>query len=269
MITPEDEIVKLFERASWVWLDLDDTLIDFQANSLVAIRQTWGEFGLDRWYPDVDDWVDAYHFDNHRLWDAYSRAEVSQAHLRVHRFLDPLSRRDPSVDEASFSAMAAEMDRRYLDILAAQKALVPGAMELLGTLRARHYNIGVLSNGFKDVQYRKIETAGLADKIDLVVLSDDIGVNKPDVRLYRHAMARAGEPAPGRHLMIGDNLNTDILGAVNAGWGAIYFNAIIGDDFRVVWLQSAKLAPGHSSTNVLSIGSLNRLSTLVSRAKRP
>lgn len=71
------------------------------------------------------------------------------------------------------------------------------------------------------MQHRKIHTVGLDTMIDLTVLSDDIGVNKPDPRLYRHAMERTGLTDPARHLMIGDNPATDIDGALRSGWRAI------------------------------------------------
>lgn len=207
----------------WVWLDLDDTLIDFKANSLIALRHTYDDCRLERYFPSCGEWVDSYLRHNHALWDRYNRAEITQDYLRVHRFFDPVRERvDMSTD--NFAAEARDMDTVYLDHLARQKCMVDGAMQLVDHLRACSYNIGVLSNGFTDVQHRKIHTVGLDSKVDLVVLSDDIGVNKPDIRLYRHAMERAGLTEPSLHLMIGDNPDTDIAGALNAGWRAILYS---------------------------------------------
>lgn len=219
-MTHDERLRDLFSRATWVWLDLDDTLIDFKANSAEALRLTYSHFDLRRYFPTLEEWTESYMRHNHALWDRYNRAEITQKHLRVHRFLDPIAERTAMTEE-EFAGMATEMDRKYLDFLAAQKPLVDGAMELVDTLREYNYKIGVLSNGFCDVQHRKIRTAGLEGKIDLTVLSDDIGVNKPDIRLYRHAMELAGDTDPGHHLMIGDNPSTDIAGAVGAGWEAI------------------------------------------------
>lgn len=218
---PQEETLRdCFSRAKWVWLDLDDTLIDFKANSAEALRLTYSHFGLQRYFPSLEEWTQSYMKHNHALWDRYNRAEITQKYLRVHRFLDPISEH-VAMTEEEFAGMASEMDRKYLDYLAEQKNLVDGAMELVDTLRAYNYKIGVLSNGFSDVQHRKIRTAGLEGKIDLTVLSDDIGVNKPDTRLYRHAMELAGDTDPAHHLMIGDNPAIDIAGAIAAGWDAI------------------------------------------------
>ena len=207
----------------WVWLDLDDTLIDFKANSLIALRFTYRDCRLERYFPTCEEWIESYLRHNHALWDRYNRAEITQDYLRMHRFLDPIRERVDKIAD-NFAAESRDMDTIYLDHLARQKCMVDGAMQLVDHLRACSYNIGVLSNGFTDVQHRKIHTVGLDSKVDLVVLSDDIGVNKPDIRLYRHAMERAGITDPSHHLMIGDNPDTDIAGALRAGWRAILYS---------------------------------------------
>ena len=102
--------------------------------------------------------------------------------------------------------------------------MADGAKELLSFLRAHRYNIGVLSNGFKDVQHHKLANTGLDTMVDLTVLSDDIGINKPAPSLYIHAMERSGDCDKGHHMMIGDNLLTDIAGAIGAGWHAVHFD---------------------------------------------
>ncbi len=212
---------------TWVWLDLDDTLIDFHANSREALRLLYHAEGLDRFWSLPETWIAAYEAHNHMLWDRYSRAEITQDFLRVNRFAGPLAHAWTG-NISELEAFARRLDPIYLDLLARQKALVPDAMALLDTLRRLGYRTGILSNGFTDVQHRKLSVTGIGPKIDLVVLSDDIGVNKPDTRLYEHAMARAGEPEPTRHLMVGDNPSTDIAGALAAGWRAILLDPLAG-----------------------------------------
>lgn len=214
---------KITENVRWVWIDLDDTLIDFKANSLVALRLTYTDFALHCYFPSCEAWEECYMRHNHALWDRYNRAEITQDYLRMHRFLDPISENAP-IDEATFAPTARLMDLRYLDHLADQRNMVDGAMTLVDFFRGKGYRTGVLSNGFHDVQHRKIHTVGLDSKIDLIVLSDDIGVNKPDPRIYRHAMERTGITEPSAHLMIGDNPDTDIAGAIHSGWRAILFD---------------------------------------------
>lgn len=211
------------DSVKWVWIDLDDTLIDFRANSRVALRLLYDEMNLGRFYSCCNDWIAAYEKNNKSLWDRYNRAEITKEFLRIERMRAVIADAWQGGNDDLVS-LSWEMDRVYLARLAEQKTLVGGAREMLDYLRGREYNIGVLSNGFSQVQHLKIASAGLTDKIDLVVLSDDIGVNKPDRRIYDYAMGKAGCPNPEAHVMIGDNPDTDIAGAIAARWGAIYFN---------------------------------------------
>ena len=217
-----DEVRK-FEGIRWVWFDLDDTLIDFHANSRAANRITFEECGLDRYCKDVETWIRNYETHNRSLWERYGLGQISQDFLRVDRFATPL-RQEWDGDDESPEKFSWELDHIYLAHLAEQTAMVDGAKELLSFLRAHRYNIGVLSNGFKDVQHHKLANTGLDTMVDLTVLSDDIGINKPDPRLYIHAMERSGDCDKGHHMMIGDNLLTDIAGAIGAGWHAVHFD---------------------------------------------
>lgn len=210
-------------RYDWVWIDLDDTLIDFRANSRLTLRRVYADCALERFFPTCEAWMQSYETHNHHLWDLYSRAEITQSFLRIDRFATPL-RPTWTGSEDDLIAFARELDPLYLDILAEQRTLIPGAMELLKHLRGRRYNIGILSNGFEQVQMRKLAVTGIGEYVDLTVLSDHIGINKPDPRIYLHAMERAASPTPSRHLMIGDNLATDIAGAISAGWHAVLFD---------------------------------------------
>ncbi len=212
-----------FDSVKWVWIDLDDTLIDFHANSRIALRILYDEMNLGRFYACCDDWIAAYEKNNKSLWSRYNRAEITKDFLRIERMRAVIAHAWHGGDDELVN-LSWEMDSVYLSRLAEQKTLVEGAPEMLDYLRRRGYNIGVLSNGFSQVQHLKIASAGLTDRIDMVILSDDIGVNKPDRRIYDYAMKQSGCPDFNAHVMIGDNPDTDIAGAVNAGWGAIYFN---------------------------------------------
>lgn len=203
----------------WVWFDLDDTLIDFTSNSKAALAKLYVEARLDRWFADAATWTERYEGHNHPLWDSLARGEITTAFLRMERFRRPLA--DAGCSDVEARRLSTDLDPLYLDLLAQERGLVPGAKEMLRKVREAGVHTGILSNGFKDVQHRKIEHAGLSELIDLTVLSDDIDVQKPDTRLYIHAMERAGITDHSAHLMIGDNPDTDIAGALRAGWQAI------------------------------------------------
>lgn len=204
-----------------VWLDLDDTLWDFRANSRATLATLFETEGLDRWFESANAWRDCYEKHNHALWDLYNRAEVTKDYLMTERFRRPLAEAGCPAQLAV--EMSEQLDPLYLGRLGECGLLVPGALELLTWLKENGYRTGILSNGFVEVQHRKLRSAAIAHMIDCVVLSDEIGVNKPDRRLYDYALGKSGATADGS-LLVGDNPLTDIAGAVNAGWHAVYFN---------------------------------------------
>ncbi len=210
--------MKRLTEIEWVWFDLDDTLWDFKANSRYLLALIYVERGLNRWFTSAEDWIARYEEHNHRLWSDYSAGRITQQFLRADRFRKPL------IDAGHPKAEAESefLDVHYLERLSQMDQLVDGAIELLTALRTRGYKIGVLSNGFNAVQNCKISISGLRPLIDMIVLSDDIGVPKPDRRIFDYATSQA-KSIPDKCLMIGDNHDTDIAGAVEAGWRAIYF----------------------------------------------
>lgn len=235
---------KFTDGIKWVWLDLDDTLIDFHANSHAALKIIYEECHISRFFPCIESWIETYEKHNHKLWEQYSRQEITQDFLRVDRFFTPL-RPSWQGSDKELVAFCRQLDPLYLNKLAEQKTLVPGATNLLDCLRAHKYNIGVLSNGFTSVQHAKLTNTRLDSMIDIMVLSDDIGVNKPDIRLYRHAMERVNDPDPSHHLMIGDNPDTDIRGAIDCGWRAIHLDRRLSGPLK--WLSTHLVTPDLSS----------------------
>ena len=115
------------------------------------------------------------------------------------------------------------MNEIYLDRLASQSIAIEGSHATLAELKRRGLHTGVVSNGFSGVQERKLKNAGL--EVDVVVLSDEIDINKPDRRLFDYALQKAGATKK-ESLMVGDNPSTDILGALSAGWQAILFDPL-------------------------------------------
>lgn len=212
---------RIINRDITVWLDLDDTVWDFRGNSRKSLADLYSLRNLDRWFGTVDEWIECYERHNHALWDLYNRGEIAKEFLMTERFRRPLTERH--CDDATAREMGAELDTHYLDLLGQCGTLIDGARELLQWLRDNGCTTGILSNGFVEVQHRKLRSAGIDGMIDCVVLSDEIGVNKPARELFDYAAVKSGNP-DGRHIMIGDNPLTDIAGAVNAGWDAIYFN---------------------------------------------
>ena len=203
-----------------IFIDLDDTIWDFTANSHIALHVMYSDLEMARIFPDYEAFSTAYYAKNSELWRLYHHGEIDKDFLIIERYAH-LLREVGYPDENN--RLASKMNEYYLDVLAQQTRLVPHAIELLDDLRAKGYNLYIISNGFIEVQQRKLESAGIAQYFKRIVLSDEIGVNKPDRRLFDYALQVANCRAE-ETLIIGDNYDADILGGMHAGWGQIYFD---------------------------------------------
>lgn len=210
-----------FNRVGFVWVDLDDTIWDFAANSFDSLGMVYDEFELNRFFSDVDVWRERYQYHNHALWALYNVGDITRDYLQRERFFRPLAEAGCSLAETE--KLVQLLHHYYLDVLGRHSVLVPGARELLIAIRKMGWGTGIISNGFKEVQYRKLESSGIGELVDCVVLSDEIEINKPDIRLFDYAVKKAGV-TNRESLIIGDNPLTDIVGGDAAGWQTIYFN---------------------------------------------
>lgn len=206
---------------TFLWFDLDDTLWDMSGNSDIAldiIHTTTDTVAAA--FPGADGarrWRDVYHRYNTALWERYSAGTIDRATLRLERFALPLQH--VGMDRADAVAASRQLDGLYLHHLGNCSGCLPGARELALLLKRRGRHMGIVSNGFREVQYRKLASGGLNGLFDPIVLSDDTGVNKPAPAFFSAALAAAGTDA-AHSLIIGDNPDTDIAGALAAGWAA-------------------------------------------------
>ncbi len=211
---------KMLSGAKWVFFDLDDTLFDFAACSVVALRELYASSTvLQRRFGDFDAFWEAYHILNSELWRLYHSGSIERDYLKTERF-ERLIRPVMPIPEAN--AEARRLDEEYLWLLSEQGATVDGTHGILQALSKR-YLIGILSNGFIDTQYRKLWHSGLDRYVQRMIVSDEIGIQKPAKAIFDHALRETGADA-ATSVMIGDNPDTDIKGAIDAGWKAIYFN---------------------------------------------
>lgn len=223
-----------------LFIDFDDTLYDTYGNAVIALRETFDAFHLERWFPAPQVFYDAYWAANIDLWTRYSRGEITRDFLIVERFRRPLSTGDGL---AVTDDLCLEMSDVFLDYCSSKPGVVEGAHSLMDYLRQRGYRMHMTSNGFHEVQYKKLAACGLRDYFDTIILSEDAGVNKPSPQYFDYALKASGASRETT-LMIGDNLNTDIVGAHNAGLDTILFNR---------WGVEPTDVPTHTVTRLLDI----------------
>ena len=203
-----------------LFIDFDDTLYDTHGNAVIALRETFETFDLRRYFPDPQVVYDAYWMANIDLWTQYSKGEITRDYLIVERFRRPLSV-GSGLDVTE--ELCLEMSDRFLDFCSSKPGVVAGAHELMDYLRQQGYRMHMCSNGFHEVQYKKLAACGLTDYFDTIILSEDAGFNKPSPQYFDYAFRQSGANKETT-LMIGDNLQTDILGALNSGKDALLFN---------------------------------------------
>ncbi|AMR27022.1 HAD family hydrolase [Hymenobacter psoromatis] len=202
-----------------LFFDLDHTLWDFETNANETLEQLFTEYDLARHgLFSFAEFSARYRDVNHALWRLYQSNKVTQKQLREVRFVRTLTRL--GVAEAD---VPTDMSARFTDILPHKAAVFPHTHEVLGYLQGKGYRLHLITNGFEDVQHIKLKSSDLTRYFEEVITSEHSGHLKPDPRMFAHALARTGATA-AESLMVGDNLECDVLGAYNSGIDQVYFN---------------------------------------------
>jgi 2-haloacid dehalogenase len=200
-------------RYPWVLFDADDTLFDFKKSARHSLAQTLEDYKISA----KEVHFQIYETINHEVWQAFERQEITALELRklrFERFLTAISEyRDP-----------LEMNKHYLSLLSKTRFMLEGAVELVTELRQRHYRIGLITNGLQEVQRSRIAHAKMEKYFEVIVVSDEIGVSKPNPGFFQHAFEKMGHPNKSDVLVVGDSLNSDILGGINFGVDTCWFN---------------------------------------------
>ena len=200
-----------------VLLDLDDTLIDTAENTRLTLIELYNDYQFGNYFPSFTDFYEIYYANVSQLWELYGKGQITKATLQRERFIAPLNFIEEVTEE-----QALTINDDFISRVMQKGTLIKGAIELLDYLQPR-YKIHILSNGFTEMQYVKIKSAGLDGYFDKVILSDEVGANKPHPNLFSFALEKIGVTHDNT-IMVGDNLFTDIGGAYNSGIDQIWFN---------------------------------------------
>lgn len=196
----------------WALLDIDGTLLDFRRAEALALDVTPVELGLSV----PTSYVPEYHAINDELWQQFEAGVLGARDVRRLRFTRLFEKLALAGDPDIFS-------ETYLKNLSTHSTFIDGAERLLRELKGR-ISVAAITNGFADVQHARIAHLGLEDAFEHVIISEEVGVAKPDPGVFDIAFDRMGHPAKGNVLMVGDSLSSDIQGGANYGIDTCWYN---------------------------------------------
>ena len=196
----------------FLFLDLDDTILDFHKAERIAISKTLGEFGLE----PTEEVLHRYHLINKAHWEMLERGELTRAEVQWKRFAQLFREFDVAADPHGCAA-------RYMENLSIGHYFLPRAEETVEFLSA-HYRLFLASNGNASVQKGRMTSANLYRFFEQVFVSEEIGHNKPSKAYFEAAFARIPGFDPEKALMVGDSLTSDIRGGINGGIRTCWVN---------------------------------------------
>lgn len=193
---------------SWILFDADDTLFHFDA--FLGLKRMFSPFDVVFTEQDYDE----YQFINKALWVEYQDGTINAQQLQCRRF-------DIWADR--LECLPQDLNSAFLRSMAEICTPLDGASSLLGALQGKS-QLGIITNGFTELQQARLERTGLQEHFDVLVISEQVGIAKPNKAIFDHTLALMGNPPRDKVLMVGDNPDSDILGGINAGLDTCWFN---------------------------------------------
>ena len=196
----------------FLFLDLDDTILDFHGAERIAIAETIRSFGLEPTEQVLND----YHEINIRHWQMLERGEITRDQVLVNRFGVLFERYGLEADPVLCA-------RTYENNLSHQHEFLPGAQAAVEDL-SKKYRLFLASNGTAVVQHRRLTDANLYRFFEKVFVSQEIGFNKPSKDYFDACYAQIPDFDREKAIMVGDSLSSDILGGINGGLPTVWVN---------------------------------------------
>ena len=196
-----------------ILFDADETLFDFKKSEKEAFKNTMIEFGID--------YDENYHFHIYReintaIWRELEDGLITMEKLKVERFKRLFDKLDMNFDKNEFADS-------YIRYLGNSSFLLDGAIELIEDLSDK-YILSIVTNGFMNVQEKRIKKSVIAKYFKDIVISEEIGILKPNPEIFEYAINKLGDFSKNEILMVGDSLNSDIKGGINCNIDTCWFN---------------------------------------------
>ncbi|WEK36642.1 MAG: YjjG family noncanonical pyrimidine nucleotidase [Candidatus Pseudobacter hemicellulosilyticus] len=202
-----------------LFFDLDHTLWDFEANSRQTLESMYQTFSLEsKGVYDFTLFHKNYLVHNDKLWERYRNGYIKAEELRWKRMW--LSLLDFKIGDEQ---LARAMGQEFVDLLPSRNILFPYTLEILGYLQQKGYRMHLITNGFEKTQYSKIANSGIQSYFTEVITSEGSNSLKPHKEIFEYAFKKTNA-LPEKSIMIGDSVEADIQGGINAGMDQVYVN---------------------------------------------
>jgi len=201
-----------------IFFDLDHTIWDFDKNAEETLNELYEQYQLSNLGPaSAAEFITTYTENNHQLWAAYHLGQITKETLRAERFNKTFLQLGIPPE-----SIPLQFEDDYVRLTPMRKNLFPGSEKVLAYLQQK-YELHIISNGFKESTLTKMEVCSLNCYFKNVIISEDVGVNKPDKAIFEYALDKA-KALKQESIMIGDSIEADIRGALGYGIQAIFFN---------------------------------------------
>ena len=202
-----------------LFFDLDHTLWDFNENARLTLNELYYELDLEKaGVNNFGNFLKVYLEHNEQLWEKYRNGMLKAEELRWKRMWNTLS--DFGISDED---LARRLGNRFLELLPTRNVLFPDDVETLQYLKNKGYYLHLITNGFEDTQHCKLRNCGISDFFVEVITSEGSNSMKPKKEIFDYALTKA-KAMPHHSIMIGDSIEVDIKGAINAGIDQVYVN---------------------------------------------
>ena len=202
-----------------LFFDLDDTLWAFSENAYDTFLEMYEKHRYSRFFHSFSHFYGLYQQRNSELWVEYAAGKVTKDELNRQRFFYPLQA--VGIEDA---LLAKQFSEDFFAVIPTKSKLMPHAGEVLDYLHGRGYNLYILSNGFRELQRRKMQSAGIARYFRDIFVSERLGADKPSRAFFQACFDAIPDFDPAAAIVVGDSLTSDIRGARNAGLRSCWYD---------------------------------------------